>query len=321
MKNICIVGCGKIGQLHSRNLSKYTNLFFHSRSISSAEKLNHKFNGKGIFNEFDAVLKTDEIDAVVISSPPEFHKDQIIQSLQSGKSTLVEKPMCIAETEIDAIEKMLEETGDKAFLMIAENYYYKPSLRKIKQLLKERHIGEIQSVLVKKEFEQVTTGWKSHYGALLEGGIHFIALISDIFDDTPEKINAYFPDVEKREMERYSITKLEYKNKALAQLTYSWNTKSLARGVFQLSSIIGDKGKIIFESNGLFVYIISKSKKGLYLPDLHDAMGYSEMTKDFLACLNDRTRKPYSDFYKAKRDVTIIFQAYEHLNTCSKGQR
>ena len=315
MKNICIVGCGKIGQLHSRNLSKYSNLFFHSRSKSSAERLNHKFNGKGIINKFDAVLKTEKIDAVVICSPPQFHKDQIIRSLQAGKSTLVEKPMCIAETEMDAIEETLEESGDKALLMIAENYYYKPSLRLIKQLLKERHIGEIQSVLVKKKFEQVTTGWKSHYGALLEGGIHFIALISDIFEDAPEKINAVFPDVEKQEVERHSVTELEYKNKALAQLTYSWNTKSLTRGVFQHSSIVGDKGKIIFESNGIYVFIISESKKGLYLPDLRDAMGYSEMTKDFLACLSDRTRTPYSDFHKAKRDLTIIFQAYKHLKS------
>ena len=315
MKNICVVGCGKIGRLHSRNLSKYSNLFFHSCSRSSAEKLNHEFNGRGIINDFDAVLENDEIDAVVISSPPEFHKDQIIQSLQAGKSTLVEKPMCINEAEIDAIEKTLEETGNKTLLMIAENYYYKPSLRLIKQLLKERHLGEIQSVLVEKKFEQVTTGWKSQYGALLEGGIHFIALISDIFEDAPKKIHAFFPDVEKRGIERYSVTKLEYKNQALAQLTYSWNTKSPTKGVFQHSSIVGDKGKLIFESNGIYVLIISKSKKGFYMPDLREAMGYSEMTKDFLACLSDHTRKPYSDFHKAKRDLTIIFQAYKHLNS------
>jgi len=315
MKNICVVGCGKIGRLHSRNLSKFSNLFFHSRSRSSAEKLNQGFNGKGIFNRFDEVLRSPDIDAVVISTPPKFHKEQIIQSLQARKSILVEKPMCISEAEINEIEKTLGETGDNAFLMVAENYYYKTSLKKIKQLLEEEYIGEIQSVLVKKVFEQPTTGWKSNYGALLEGGIHFIALISGIFDDTPDKIDAYFPGQEKGEMERHSITKLEYKNKAFAQLTYSWNTKSLAKGVFQNSSIVGDKGKIIFESNGIYVFIISGRKTGLYWPNLPDVMGYSEMTRDFLMCLGDETRNPYSNFYKAKRDLTIIFQAYEHLDT------
>jgi predicted dehydrogenase len=315
MKNICIVGCGKIGRFHSRNLSRSSNLFFHSRSKSSAEKFNQRFNGKGRFDRFDAVLKSAEIDAVVICSPPRFHKEQIIASLRAGKAVLVEKPMCISSAEIDEIEKTLEETAGNGFLMVAENYYYKPALKKIKQLLKERIIGEVRSVFVKKRFRQSATSWKSQYGALFEGGIHFVAFISDIFDDDPGKVTAYFPHAKKGEMERFSITELEYKNKAFAQLTYSWNAKSLMRGVFQNSYIVGDKGKIIFESNGIYVFLKSGRKTGLYLSDLRDVLGYTAMTTDFLACLDDGTRTPYSDFHKAKRDLNIVFRAYEHLDT------
>jgi predicted dehydrogenase len=197
--------------------------------------------------------------------------------------------------------------------MVAENYYYKPSLRLIKQLINEQYIGDIRSVRVRKTFKQPASGWKRRYGALLEGGIHFIALISAIFDDAPEKIEASFPGAVKGQAERNSITTLGYKNNASAQLSYSWNTTSLTRGIFQHSYIVGEKGFILFESNGLYLFISSSGKSGFYLPGLVDVMGYQMMTKDFIMSLDDGRRTPSSDFHKAKRDLSIVFQAYKYL--------
>ena len=314
MKNICVVGCGKIGRKHSSKLSKFTNLFFYSRSRSSAAKFNQAFSGKGVFDRFDEVINSSDIDAVVISSPPEEHKEQIVRSLQSGKSVLVEKPMCISEADLIDVENTLRKTNSKTFLMVAENYFYKPSLKMIKQLVKDQYLGEIQSIRVRKVFKQLATGWKSQIGALLEGGIHFISLISDIIDDTPEEIEACFPGFKKGDIERNSITKLIYKNNISAQLTYSWNTNSLSKGTFQHSKIIGDKGIIIFESNGIYFFIRSNKRTGICIPNLADFMGTHAMIKDFLICLDDNQRIPYSNFYRAKRDLGIVFQAYKNLS-------
>ncbi len=75
------------------------------------------------------MLVDSNIDGVIICSPPEFHKDQIIKSLEAGKAVLVEKPMCISEEEISEIEEVFRKQKNP-FLMVAENYYYKPSLKK-----------------------------------------------------------------------------------------------------------------------------------------------------------------------------------------------
>ena len=37
------------------------------------------------------------------------------------------------------------------------------------------------------------------------------------------------------------------------------------------------------------------------------------MTRDFMKCLEEKGRKPYSDFERAKRDLSVVFQAYEEL--------
>ena len=44
-----------------------------------------------------------------------------------------------------------------------------------------------------KRFTQDATGWKSSYGALLEGGIHFVALGADLFADAPPASNRRVP--------------------------------------------------------------------------------------------------------------------------------
>ena len=308
-RKICVVGCGHIGRVHAGNLSPFADLHFCSRSSASAERLNAEFAGQGVFARFEDALDSSEIEAVVISTPPAFHKDQILQALAAGKAVLVEKPMCVLPEEIDAVEAALQERPDALF-MVAENYYYKPSLRKIKHLLREGFIGEVSGALVKKLFTQEAAGWKSGYGALLEGGIHFVALISELFDCAPVSVSAEFPNRRSGQPERQSVTRLEYPNGARVTLGYSWEARSLTKGVLQHSYIIGSAGRIVFESNGIYVFLRGKGKTRLFFPGMVDLMGYRAMTRDFLDCLDDRTMRPYSGFDRAKRDLQIVFEAY-----------
>ncbi|MCP4723475.1 MAG: Gfo/Idh/MocA family oxidoreductase [bacterium] len=312
MKNICIVGCGFVGLIHAKNLQGRANLYFCGIPKNTAEEFNTKFKGQGVIDSYDDVLESEQIDAVILCTPPNLHKDQIISGIKAGKSVLVEKPMCISQQEVDEIEAFLE-TREDAFLMVDENYYYKPALIKIRELLDKEFIGNIRKVFVKKVFQQPAVNWKSSMGSLLEGGVHFIAWISGILNDEPVEVRAEFPGNEAGSPERSSILSLVYNGNINAELWYSWNTKSLTKGIFQHSYIEGDKGKIIFESNGIYVRLKSSEKNGFFLR-LSDVTGYAGMTGDFLKCLDDKNKKPFSDFEKAKRDLGIIFKAYEYLS-------
>ena len=307
---ICLVGCGNIGALHAKNLSPFADLYFCSRSRASAERFNEQFAGRGVLDGFEAVLDAEGIDGVVVSSPPEFHADQIVACLAAGKAVLVEKPMCVSPEEVGRIEGALGEHPG-SLLMVAENYYYKPSLARVKALIAEGFIGDLRSISVKKLSLQEPSGWKRKYGALLEGGIHFVALISDIVDDSPCRVAAEFPGRVMGEPERQSVALLEYPDGSRAELRYSWNTPSLLKGVLQHSHIHGTRGKITFESNGIYVLTRRRGGLGAFRLFAKDVMGYGGMMQDFLACLEDRSRKPFSDFTRAKRDLQVVFSAYE----------
>jgi predicted dehydrogenase len=266
-----------------------------------------------VYGTFDEVLAASDVDALLISSPPAFHCHQVIAALAAGKSVLVEKPMCVSAGEVERIGAAVEARADR-FLMVAENYYYKPSLRLLQWLLRQGFIGEVQQVRVRKLFAQEASGWKSAHGALLEGGIHFVALIAGLFEaveqQAPVRVTAEFPGRGKGAPERHSVTRLVYAGGAQAELRYAWNARSLLKGTFQHSRISGAEGRITFESNGLYVRLRAPRRRRLYFPGLRDLMGYRGMIRDFLQCLESGDRKPFSDFARAARDLQIVFAAY-----------
>ena len=329
MKRIGLLGCGAIGQVHARNLAPHAKLVFSSRRRASAEEFHKRYGGVGACEGLDELLKAD-VEAVVIATPPELHREQVVRVLAAGKSVLVEKPMCVAPEEVEAIGSQLERQSE-GFLMVAENYYYKPSLALMKEVIAWDGIGTVQRIAAKKLTRQSDEGWKRAHGALLEGGIHFIALVADLADTAlaaasggptdgdeaqvraPQEVEAEFPTMKGSGPERQSKVRLRWGGGIEAVLHYAWDHPSLFKGVLQHSTIQGDRGRILFESNGIYVRIKGSGRRGLTFPGFGDLMGYGAMTRDFLTCLEDKGRKPYSDFARARRDLGIAFKAYEGL--------
>ncbi len=300
MKNICLVGCGSIGRLHAKNLADKAELCFYSRTRASAEAFSGAFGGGRVFASYAEVLDS-AVDAVLISTPPEAHRMQVIEAIAAGKGVLVEKPLCATAEDLAAIGAVAAAHPD-VLLMVAENYYYKPALKLIKSVLQQDLIGEVRQATIGKRFTQPSSGWKSGYGALLEGGIHFVAFGADLFDGELRRVSAEFP----------GAVGVEYVDGAELLLRYAWNAFSLAKGTFQHSHIVGTAGQVVFESNGIYVRLQGRRKQ-LYFPGFGDMMGYGGMVRDFLACLAEPGRRPYSDFARAERDLGIVFSAYEEL--------
>jgi len=308
MKKITFIGCGKIARMHANNLKGKLHLQFQSKSIDSAKKFAKTFNGNH-FNTFKDALSSDT-DAFFITSPVQNHFEQVIEVLKQNKSLIVEKPLIATKEELLKLEGAYRESTSP-FFMIAENYYYKPILNKIKSLKEEYQLGAIKDIFLKKEKTQKTESWRNELGALHEGGIHFIAMISDLMNHSEIKnINIDFP--KPKWPERHSILSIEFQN-AKARLIYSWDTPSKTFGFFQKSYIQFENGRIEFESNGLGGVLIHDNKKSFFLPPgLSDLMGYKKMTEDILRSIEIPDPKPYSNFEKSVYDLNIIFDAYKN---------
>lgn len=313
MPGICLVGCGSIARTHARNLTGAAALFCYSRSQESAERLAGEYGGQ-IVPAWNEVLRRPEIDALVICSPPEYHCEQTVEALEAGKSVLVEKPLCVSREEIDRISAAAADWPEPR-LMVAENYYYKPLVKLLRWILRLGFLGTLQRMEIRKQYTPAITGWKRGYGALLEGGVHFVALISALAEvsghQAPDKIESAQPDRVPGSPERRSETLLHYPGGLTATLSYAWNAPALFQGALQHSRIRGDEGSVVFETNGLYSYLWCRQRRRLYIPGLRDLMGTRAMMRDFLASIERPDHQPVSNLHRAARDLEIVFAAYQ----------
>ncbi|HIG19055.1 MAG TPA: Gfo/Idh/MocA family oxidoreductase, partial [Candidatus Handelsmanbacteria bacterium] len=163
MPRIGLSGCGAIGAQHAGNLAKRgVELVFHNRTRSKAEEFGSRFNGK-VSGGYEALV--EGCDAIVIATPPEQHMPQVLAALAAGKPVMVEKPLCATVQELAQIEAAAEAAPAKAFVLIAENYYYKPSLALMRETITWDGIGAVQFMNVKKLTQQNAESWKAAYGA------------------------------------------------------------------------------------------------------------------------------------------------------------
>lgn len=115
-----------------------------SRDLARARAMADRFSVPHAFGDYDAMLASDQIDAVYIPLPTAQHVEWSLRAARAGKHVLCEKPIALKADEIDA----LIEARDSEKVLISEAYMvtYSPVWRKVRDLLAEGAIGRLRHV-------------------------------------------------------------------------------------------------------------------------------------------------------------------------------
>ena len=131
---IGLVGVGSIGYIHLRLLVSELKddatpaavCDIDGKALDRAREL----GVTKLYGDYDEMLEEEDLDAVIIATPPYLHREQAIKALKKGLYVLLEKPMGV--TLEDALE-IARHAGNK--LMIAFSLRYHGLYRKIKDRL------------------------------------------------------------------------------------------------------------------------------------------------------------------------------------------
>lgn len=94
----------------------------------------------------DALLSREDVDIVVITSPPNAHRDQTAAAAAAGKHVLVEKPMARDSAECRAMVEACERAGTQ--LAVVSQHRFRNSPMAAKRLIDDGAIGEVRMVRV-----------------------------------------------------------------------------------------------------------------------------------------------------------------------------
>ncbi|MCB5956053.1 Gfo/Idh/MocA family oxidoreductase [Enterococcus sp. CWB-B31] len=149
MVNICLIGTGRAGMIHGRNMAakikggKLIALCDPSEeSLTNAQK---ELTVDYIYKDYREAIENPEVDAVVVVTPTVCHKEIVIAAAEAGKHVLCEKPLAMDEQECLEMIQAAETNNIK--LQVGFMRRFDESFQEAKAIVDSGAIGEV--VLVK----------------------------------------------------------------------------------------------------------------------------------------------------------------------------
>ena len=108
-----IIGAGSFATtVHLPNMRKLKDLYevtmVCNRTGLSAQAAAQEFGAKHATTDYREVLSNPDVDLVMICTRHDMHGRMVLESLQGGKNTFVEKPLCVSEEELENIRAFYE---------------------------------------------------------------------------------------------------------------------------------------------------------------------------------------------------------------------
>ncbi|MFD8378072.1 Gfo/Idh/MocA family protein [Streptomyces sp. NPDC059679] len=94
--------------------------------------------------DFERVLRTEDIDEVLVTTVDALHDHYIVPALEHGARVVTEKPMTVDAYACARILETVRRTGNS--LSVAFNYRFNPVHERVRRLLAEGAIGDVLSV-------------------------------------------------------------------------------------------------------------------------------------------------------------------------------
>jgi len=183
---IGIIGAGAIAQVeHIPALKKLKDveiLALCDRDEEKAQRVAQKFGIERVVEDYEELVRMDDIDGVHICTPNFLHAPMTVAALSYGKNVLCEKPLARNALEAEEMVKAAEKA--KKILMPAVNNRFRADSRLLKKFVEKGELGQIlyaKTGWLRRPTEWSGSAWHgdkkvSGGGVLMDLGVHMLDL-------------------------------------------------------------------------------------------------------------------------------------------------
>jgi predicted dehydrogenase len=139
-----LLGYGAIGHEHSRAARAVDGLELTAVCDTSTSRLTAaELAAPGIAVTTDAheLLARDDVDLVVVSTPPSTHASWALQAIRAGKHVVVEKPFAIRTSEAD--EVLQEAAAADLLAVVYQNRRFDPDHLAVRRAVRSGALGDV----------------------------------------------------------------------------------------------------------------------------------------------------------------------------------
>lgn len=159
-------------------------------------------------DDYRALCRDPEIDAVIISSPPHLHHGMTIAALEAGKHVLCEKPMARNVAEARDMQRIADRAGVVA--MVNHQHRFLPVRRRIKELVESGFVGDPHAASIVVCRASLNDPWDRPWGWLMEAdkaggilgatGVHYLDALRWWFGEVKGVAGALATQVKQRRL-------------------------------------------------------------------------------------------------------------------------
>jgi len=141
-----LVGCGRIGGRHAAALAEMPGVELVAvcdRLKERAESLAREF-GAIVWDDGDSLIRSKEVEALIIATPSGLHHEQARDGLAHGKHVLVEKPLALSLEGASEVAEAARASG--RILAVVHPLRFVPTVRWVGALVEDGRFGKLSHV-------------------------------------------------------------------------------------------------------------------------------------------------------------------------------
>jgi len=140
-----------------------------------------------------SLSKADDVDVVIVATPPLFHASIALELLRAGKHVVVEKPMCLTVADAEELLAVSAEVGRT--ITVHQNRRWDGDFLALRRAIDTGLLGDVFNMeTFVGSFEHPCRWWHSDEtfsgGAVYDWGSHHIDWILRIFGSRPQRVRA-----------------------------------------------------------------------------------------------------------------------------------
>ena len=201
------------------------------------------------FATLDALLRANDVRAVLIATPSSTHADLAVACAQAGKHVFVEKPMALTVAECDAMIAAARASG--VALMVGQVQRLVPLLADVRQLVQVGTVGQPISVQLHRHdmLRRQSGSWLQRRelvgGVLHQSGVHEIDWLRTAFGEVAALFASPGPATIQAGLDFPDAVELSMRFASGCVCSLSHNMSSYAEG--HAGTIHGTTGGIAFD--------------------------------------------------------------------------
>jgi len=239
--NVGVVGCGYWGPNLIRNFRALSDCRMKSMCDVSEDRLRHlhalypEVAGE---TQFDSLLQDKELDAIAVATSVKHHYSMAKASLLAGKHTFIEKPMARSAAECEELIALAASKG--LILMVGHTFLFSPAIRKIKEIVDSRDIGDIRYISARR----LNLGlFQKDINVAWDLAPHDISIILYIMGESPHSLNCRGAAHVTPGIEDVTSMNLHFSKDRSAIIQSSWLDPRKVREM----TIVGDQRMIVYD--------------------------------------------------------------------------